>query len=147
MGTIKFQETHIICIAETKTKQDPPKLENHEWIVKNRTNTEGGGVAIAIRKDLAKKAQQVENLETQDQEIIWLQLPWGNKKLFIGTYYGPQESAQLDAVEREYSQLQTQVSALSKLGEIILIGDFNAKLKIDKENTTIQYQIRNGKLQ
>ena len=46
-------------------------------------------------------------------------------------------------MEREFSQIKTQIQKLCNNGSIKLTGDFNAKLKIDKGDTK-QAQSRNG---
>ena len=56
-----------------------------------------------------------------------------------------QENAPLEDVERQYSQLYTQIVKLKKEGEILLMGDFNSNLNIEKENAQ-QNESRNGKL-
>ena len=48
-------------------------------------------------------------------------------------------------VAREMSQLWTQITKLSKKGHIILTGDFNAKITINRTNAT-QTASRNGRL-
>ncbi len=62
--------------------------------------------------------------------------------MFIGTYYGKQENAPLDEIEMEYAHFRTQINTLSKHGMIILTGDFNAKIAINK--TTVSQQQSNG---
>ena len=48
-------------------------------------------------------------------------------------------------MEREYSQLRTQITRLKKDGPIILTGDFNAKLNVDKPGIK-QEMSKNGEL-
>ena len=38
-----------------------------------------------------------------------------NNSIFIGTYYGKQEKASREEIEREFSQLSTQIGKLSKI--------------------------------
>ena len=87
----------------------------------------------------------MENLEDNDQEIIWIELKKNNmKKVYIGTYYGKQEKETREEIEREYSQIDTQIKTLEKEGPVILTGDFNSKLMIDNSNIK-QQQSSNGK--
>ena len=88
---------------------------------------------------------KVDNIEDHDQEIIWIEVKKNrNDKIFIGTYYGKQEKEDRGTIEREYSQIQTQINKLEKEGPIILTGDFNAKLEINRPEAT-QKQSNNGK--
>ena len=137
--------SHIITITETKCK--PPRLKGYsKWIERPRKGKGGGGVAIAVRADLERKTQKIDDLEDDDQDVLWAQINLTRtKKLHVGVYYGKQETETTENVEREFLQLRTQVLKLKNLGPIMLTGDFNAKLTINKENKT-QNQSRNGDL-
>ena len=101
-------------------------------------------MAIAVKEEIASKTTKVENIEDHEQEIVWIEYkPTNNNKIYIGAYYGKQEKEPREIIEREYSQLQTQINQLEKTGSIILTGDFNAKLKITDNNIT-QEQSPNG---
>ena len=115
-----------------------------EWINKPRNNRNGGGVAILIRNDILPITQRVENLEDQEQEIIWVKIDNGKKKVYVGIFYGPQEKCSNEEAERQYAQLATQITKLKSMGEVILMGDFNAKLEV-KNDRIQQEQSRNGK--
>ena len=87
----------------------------------------------------------INNLEDQDQEILWIKLENGRTKTHIGIFYGPQEKCSNEEAERQYAQLMAQVNKLRTQGEIILMGDFNAKLEIKRDNINQEIS-RNGKL-
>ena len=130
---------------ETKIQGDMPKLEGYKWISKNRTGKEGGGIAIAVRNDLTNNVTRVDDLEDQDQEVIWVEIRSGLQKQFIGVYYGTQENSPIEETKREYSQLTTQIHTLQRRGGVIPTADFNAKLEIN-DNHIRQNKSRNGKL-
>jgi hypothetical protein len=136
---------HVITLAETKLHNIPPQLTNYTWITRNRPHKEGGGVAILIRNDITQKTSTITNLEDQDQEILWIQIKLNKKPINIGVFYGPQENTLSDETERQYSQLASQIHKLKKKGEVILTGDFNAKLQINTPPIN-QNESRNGKL-
>ena len=136
-------DPHYIALAETKFSNEPLPIKGYKWFYKNRKNREGGGVAIAARKDLLKSTTEVENLEDQNQEVLWVQLKSFHETTFVGVYYGKQETDKREEVQTEYSQLQTQVHKLEQIGEVILLGDHNAKLEINKGQIQ-QKQSRNG---
>jgi len=140
-----MSEADIITLAETKLRGPPPRLQGYKWIWRNRQAKNGGGVAILVKEQLQKQVREVRDLETHDQEIIWVELPTGNRKLFIGIFYGPQETEKAEETERQYSQLKAQVHSLQKRGDVILTGDFNAKLEL-KSSEVRQKASRNGGL-
>ena len=135
---------HIVTIAETKGP--PPKLNGYAtWYSKSRTGRDGGGVAIAAREDIANSVQIVDELEDHDQEIIWVQINTSkHKKIHVGIYYGKQEKEPIDTVEREFSQLKTQIIKLKKIGTVLLTGDFNAKSASTKTRSTRTHPVTEG---
>ena len=137
-------KAHIIGLAETKLNKTHPRVEGYEWINKPRNNRRGGGVAMLIREDIYHQIETVDDLEDQDQEILWIKLNTTKSKVFIGIFYGPQEKCSNEEAERQYAQITSQINKLKSKGEVILMGDFNAKLEIDKENVK-QELSRNGK--
>ena len=142
---MEITDSDVIILTETKG--EPPLINNYTWYTKNRQQGKGGGIAIAIRNEKAKYADIVKDIEQTDMEIIWvkLEIPGTKTTDFIGCYYGPQESCKKDEVERQYSIMTTQIHTLKKEGNIILAGDFNAKLEIDESNHK-QKESRNGKI-
>ena len=137
-------DSHIIAIAETKLNSIPPKAPGYTWITKNRQHQTGGGVALLIRDDIKNVASIVTDIEEHEQEICWVELKLKNRNLYVGVYYGKQEHSSREEIENQFSQLTTQVAKLKKKGEIILTGDFNAKLEI-KRGETVQKMSPNGR--
>ena len=141
-SAVQTHNSHIVAITETKGL--PPKLEGYaKWEIK-QNNKHGGGVAITVREEMANNFQIIEDMEDDNQEIIWAQITMKNKKISIGVYYGKQENEKIEIIEREFSQLKTQINRLKNQGHTILVGDFNAKLKINKGEVS-QEVSRNGK--
>ena len=137
-------ECNIACITETKITSHTPNIPGYSWETNNRRNKQGGGVAIVISDTIKNKTNRIVDIEDQDQEIIWIEIKQGNNKTYIGTYYGPQENVPSEIVEREMSQIRTQIHKLKTQGRVILTGDFNAKINITQENCN-QQTSRNGK--
>ena len=137
--------SHIITLAETKITSHPPKINGYSWLTKNRNYNQGGGVAILIRDDIKHTCQQITDLEDQDQDICWMKMHTNNSALHIGVYYGKQEQAPEEQIREEFSKLTTQINKLKQNGEVILTGDFNAKLEVNNDQAN-QNQSRNGKI-
>ena len=143
MSVAKANDSHIIALTETKIGKITPDTPGYHWVNGPR-DLNGGGVALLIREDIQHLIKKPPELEDQDQEIKWIEYTSGKNKVYIGVYYGPQEKVSEEEAERQYSQLTTQISQLHKKGEVILVGDFNAKLEIN--NDIVKQKIsRNGK--
>ncbi len=144
-STAKAEDAQVIAITETK--QIPPKLDGYmKWYSKERKGQQGGGVAITVRNDLAKNVNRISEFDNDDIEIVWIEVTISNvNKLYIGTYYGKQEKAPTEEVENEMSELCSQIEFLKAKGQILLTGDFNAKLLIQKQNI-LQTESRNGRI-
>ena len=67
------QSAHVICITETRGPA--PRIDGYsKWYEKVRDQSKGGGVAIAVRDDIANKCQPVDDIEDVDQEVKWAQI-------------------------------------------------------------------------
>ena len=71
-----------------------------------------------------------------------MQIQTNNSAIYVGVYYGKQEHSPLEEIKAEFAQLTAQVINLKQRGEIILTGDFNAKLEINDGEIT-QHKSRN----
>ena len=67
------------------------------------------------------------------------------KNIAIGVFYGPQEGERIDKTKEIYNTLETQILQKMKKQDIILGGDFNAKLDINQTKAK-QNQSRNGEI-
>ena len=79
------------------------------------------------------------NLETK-----WIKLECRTKDISIGVFFGHQENKAVEKVREIYSNLETKIKQKSKDNNIIIGGDFKAKLHVDNNNHK-QTQSRNGK--
>ena len=141
-------ETDIITVVETKLDSAPPNLEKYSWVTRNRTVGKGGGVGIAIHNNILKQVSVIENIESdEDTEIIWVAVKNHSSKkcknLAIGVFYGPQENENKEKVEKIYSVVSSQINSIKQNHEIILTGDFNAKLQVNTLEIN-QNESRNG---
>ncbi len=65
------------------------------------------------------------------------------RNLAVGVYYGPQENDNINEVQRQMGTISTQILELNREADIVLTGDFNAKLEINRG--LVQQEIsRNG---
>ncbi len=134
----------IAIISETHLQnKETAHVKGYTWTGKNRTKTQGGGVGILIRNDLTGITVSEETPEDEEVEIKWVQLKLRPKNIYIGAFYGPQESAPKEILERTYATLEAHINCLKTKGEVIIAGDFNAKLRVEHQGIT-QEESQNG---
>ena len=121
-------------------------IKGYKWVGKNRRNKNGGGVGILISSKYAGSTTEITHLESNGNlEVVWIRLETRPKNIALGVFYGPQEKESIESTKGTYNILETQILQLQKDNEIILGGDFNAKLQIDNEKGNQEIS-RNGKL-
>ena len=87
---LKIDQPHIVSLTETKTNQCPI-IPGYKWIASAKPNN-AGGVAIAAREDIGNQCEEIEEEKYEKMEIIWIKIKTRRGNLYIGTYYGKQES-------------------------------------------------------
>ena len=132
----------VALFTETMLKTQNFNIDGYTFIGKNRkTKSCGGGVGILIRNDCK---DSVTPHETQsDLELLWVSVkPNGMKPIFIGVYYGKQESRNTrEQMLNEFDLLATEIHEKQGEGEIVLFMDGNGKIGLLGENIS-----RNGAL-
>ncbi len=142
-STLQATGTHIAGISETHLQpKEIIHIEGYVWIHKARDSCGGGGVGFLIRNDIFPAIQSIKNKEDTGLKIMWIKI---NTKptLHIAIYYGPQENVKAEQLKDEYKQLENSIRE-QKSTNIIVMGDFNAKIEINKVDIK-QVISRNGK--
>ena len=95
----------------------------------NNRNTEGGGVLIGIKEEIAGVSIEVKR-ESESHEAIWIKIDNGRIKVRIGVVYAPQENkCRNKELEKMYEKITEEVKKAEENGEKLLImGDFNCKI-------------------
>ena len=102
-------------------------------------------MGILITNNLYRNIKVIEDATHEDHEIIWIKINTSTRPTYIGAYYGPQEKIEKEIVNREYQEISTTIFRLADDGEVLLVGDFNAKLQINTPKVK-QDQSRNSDL-
>lgn len=91
------------------------------------------GVSIYWRTDLQIRVTPVQH-NVQDGDVVWICLqPRQTTSVYIGCFYAPQHH-DVNAVEA-YLRLEQQVNSLQERGEVVLMGDFNARTgRVDRNH-------------
>ena len=145
--TLNTAKISIALITETQLKKNEQiSVKGYRWIHKPRPNNNGGGVGILVAEKIAQNTTEDNSGEDHDQvETKWIKLECRPKNIAIGVFYGPQENEKIEKVKEIYTALNNQIAQKAQTNEIIIAGDFNAKLLIDTDNHK-QSESRNGKL-
>jgi len=142
-NTLLTHGTHIAGITETHlSKGEKINIKGYKWVGKERKDKQGGGIGFLIRNDIANLTETTEPNPNHSTETLWLKLKTRNP-MHIGITYGKQENTQVEEIEEQFNELTTQINQLKTKGEVILMGDFNAKVNIDRP-TYRQEESRNG---
>ncbi len=143
---MKTEKITIAAICETHLKnKETITINGYKWIGTNRKNKQGGGVGILISNQIAGITTTREEIESEIAECVWMEIRTRPTPTFIGVFYGPQENHPKEETERIYSTVEAQIHTLKAEGEVILTGDFNAKLEI-KTDTATQDISKNGRI-
>ena len=144
---LQAEKIDIALITETKMRKgDQISIKGYRWIEKQRTDNKGGGVGILVSEKIANNTTENNNLD--DHELLeskWIRIECRPRNIAVGVFYGPQENEKVEKVKEIYNALSHQLHQIQDECDIILAGDFNAKLKISKENCE-QAESRNGKI-
>ena len=147
LQTLLYAENiDIALISESKlTNKETANIKGYKWIGKNRKNRTGGGVGILISNKIANHTTEDNTTDEETTETKWIKLECKPKNIAIGVFYGPQEKIKLEEAKLIYQSLENQISLLKENNEVIIGGDFNAKLEINTKEAK-QKQSRNGKM-
>ena len=132
----------IFLITETQLRSNTgTNIDGYTFYGRPRGNQPGGGVGILVRNDIRNNV--APHINDRNLEIMWVSIRRKNfPPLFIGTYYGKQESrTSKEEIEKEMTSLTQEIEETKSNGVILLAMDANAKIGLLGENES-----RNGKL-
>ena len=135
MSEILQQEQPQVCLlTETQLRSNITQhIQGYTLYSKKREEKQGGGVAILIRND--KKHNIACHISERNIECMWISVRRSTcPPLFIGTYYGKQETrTSIKEIEREMQLLKEELIETQNEGEMLLIMDGNAKIGLLQE--------------
>ncbi|KAH9307610.1 hypothetical protein KI387_035521, partial [Taxus chinensis] len=126
----------IIILMETHEHEGckVPKFEGYKkisvWNEGNETGKGHGGITVLI-KEIWLETVKVEK-EDPNKQYIWLKITYGKTTIRVAAcYFTPKGSKtykrrKLDS-EDPYASIKKDIYVFSTSGEIILLGDFNAR--------------------
>ena len=132
----------VALFTETMLRsQNEFEIEGYTFFGKSRNKRACGGVGILVRDDL--KGSIIPHETERETEILWVSLRRELlKPLFIGVYYGKQESRNSrDDMLLEMDLFCTEIHEKKDEGEVIVFMDGNGKIGLLGEEVS-----RNGAL-
>ena len=121
---IESESPTIVCLTETHlSKEDKISIPGYEIFPNSRDDGGGGGVLVAVKKELVKISVEVGK-EKEFGVSIWIRINNKHKDkgvaIRIGVVYAPQESrAKLDVYKEMYEKIKEQVSYGEEKGDKI----------------------------
>ena len=136
------EKPHIFLLTETLLPTNTGiQIDGYTFFGRARQNGKGGGVGILVRDDI--KNSITPHISDRDIELMWISIRRKNHSpLFIGCYYGRQESrCSKEQIDQEMYLLSEEIGEYQNEGETIIFMDGNGKIGILGEQKS-----RNGKL-
>ena len=109
------------------------------YIFKKSKNALSRGIIIAVKEELSSKC--IETTEIENNRILSLRIDTQNIVTTIITVYGPQENVLFEEKAKFYDVVVEIQWAYTRSPYVLMVGDFNAKLKSNLQNVS-----QNGKL-
>ena len=85
-----------------------PKIEGYKWVIKQRQNKLGGGIAIMINNNMQHITKVKQDTE-ENEEVQWVKIKAKHNTITVGNFYGPQENDKRQKVKTIYINLRTQI--------------------------------------
>ena len=108
------------------------EVEGYKWFGKPRNNQtsqrgEGGG-GFLVRECLVSEVEFITSVRYE--ESVWMKVRGerGRSALYIGCVYMPTDSTSVAVVESCYGKLKEDVLSFREKGQVMLLGDFNARV-------------------
>ena len=132
METVSDYQPILICLVETHLqKEEEIRIPGYSQIFRNDRPGNSGGIMLAVKENIKTVTLEV----TQEREIgqsLWILLDNNRSKIRIGAIYAPQENVTSNnEFKVMYNNISKQISiALEERQQVLMLGDFNAKVGI-----------------
>ena len=69
-------------------------------------------------------------MDVNYEESMWIKVKGerGRTTLFLGCVYMPTDSENVSIIESSYDELKEDVLVMKERGQVVLLGDFNARV-------------------
>ena len=120
----------VMVITETWLKtEDKIEISGYNSIRKDRENKAGGGIIIFTKKNTVQEVIVKQPNEKEENEILWINGKIRGKTINLCAVYGLQSNTNAKELNNFYDSIDREIGrALSRRENIVLTGDFNAKV-------------------
>ncbi|XP_055633270.1 uncharacterized protein LOC129773653 [Toxorhynchites rutilus septentrionalis] len=116
-----FMQVGIVCRKKTRSSE---YTDEQITTVKSSRKASGGGVSLAVRKDL--KARIIEDITWRTVEQVWVEIELvGQNLFFCVVYFPPDRINDSSLIGDHIKSVETICGFAAAVDEIIIIGDFN----------------------
>ena len=119
---IGITESHLL-------EEEDVKFDGYAEPFRNDRDNLGGGIVIAVRKEIKDICTVVEKWRDVG-ESLWIAIDNGKVKIRVGVVYAPQESrTTAESLKTFYEHISEQVQqARERKQRVLIMGDFNGKI-------------------
>ena len=129
----EFCNFDIICLTETcldqRTSNNTLSLNEYNLHRRERVGDNHGGICVYAKQNSYSRRKY--DIERPNIECVWIEVSVHNKKILIGTFYRPPNSAQevLSSIEDSIS-----LAFDTDIQHILITGDFNLDILKQSSN-------------
>ena len=119
------ENPHLFLLTETLLPTNANiQITGYTFFGRERQTKKGGGTGILVRNDI--KNNVIPHTSERNIEMIWVSIRRKKCPLFIGCYYGKQESrCTQEEIKEEMYLLSEEIEEFKKEGQIIIFMDAN----------------------
>ena len=132
---IKLKQPSIICLTETKvTRLKSFNFKGYNNVIARNVKKGKGGMLVALRNNTATTIMDTTSVDNKN--IMSVEVMYGKTVYRIILCYGPQEDHKVEERNEFYVDLSIEIeNSLINGSTPIILGDFNAKIKMSGEST------------
>ena len=126
---LNSENPHLMMLTETLLPTNNGiVIDGYKFFGRARSNKKGGGVGILVNNNII--SQVTTHISERQIEIMWVSIRRKNlKPLFVGCYYGRQESrCNKDEITIEMNTLSEEIEEYKNEGDVLIFMDGNGKI-------------------
>ena len=130
---LKRNNIDVVAGQESWEKEDSRiSVDGYKWFGKPRlvqgSQRGEGGVGFLVKDCLVSGVEFIKDVKYE--QSVWMRVKGerGRSTLFLGCIYMPTDSVAVSVVDASYDNLKEDVLAFREKGQVVLLGDFNARV-------------------